>query len=326
MNIGIVGATGLVGEALIHELEKFPHALRLFHSGCSSETNSSGRRIDPIDRLQEGALDVVFFATPPQVSAEWIPTLLEKTSAFIVDGSSAFRQKDHVPLVIPEINGSLITSTTRQVSSPNCTTTLALMALAPLHRYAYLESFTLNSYQAASGAGRDGVRMLTEQYAAWSRGESIPIDTVFHRPLLFNAIPQIGGFNASGNTEEEEKVLQESRKILNLPQLLTFSTCVRIPALQCHSLSISATFKKPISVQEAYDLLKQTSGVKVYGGNLYPDVYSANSNSYCHVGRIRTNPTVPNTLSFWVVGNQILKGAATNMRQILDYKLKTLAD
>ena len=327
MNIGIVGATGLVGETLIKEIVEnlhLPFTLHFFVANGRNVEKVSGFRknIYPINDITSIDLDVVLFATPQEVSKLWIPVLLKNTSVFIIDGSAAFRKSKNVPLIIPEINGDILNSGVRCVASPNCTTTIALMALAPLHKLGGLRSFCLNSYQAASGLGRKGVRELIEQSKAWNNGRAMLSPSVFPRTLFFNAVPQVGEVLQNGDTEEEEKVSFESKKILNLPGLKVFSTCVRISVLQCHSLSISASFEQEIDIKTAQEVLSSTKGIKFYEKG-YPDVYSSINDSLCHVGRLRIDETHPNALGFWVVGNQLKKGAATNMRQILELKLKS---
>lgn len=330
MNIGIVGATGLVGKTLIDELfNHFKEAFDLYifisdNAEPVKKVNKQKIHVCNMSQLEAVHLDVIFFATPPDISKQWIPLLRKNESIFVIDGSSAFREDENIPLIIPEINGNILTSSMNCVSSPNCTTTLALMALAPLHRYGHLCSFSLNSYQAASGVGKQGVNELTEQCKSWVLKTPQARPKAFPKVLFFNAIPQIGHFLSNGDTEEEKKVCNESRKILGLPNLKVFSTCVRVPVLQCHSLSISATFETDIALDMAEEILSKTPGVKFYVKD-YPDTYAAMDNSLCHVGRLRMDTTRPHTLAFWVVGNQLLKGAATNMRQILELKLELSA-
>ena len=325
MKIGLVGATGLVGNALVKEIIEhvaLPHSLHLFgRNDTELYINKSRFPVYSIERLQQYPLDVVLFATPSEVSRKWIPWLQSNTHAFILDGSSAFRQEDRVPLIIPEINSNAEALSVRCVSSPNCTTTLALMALHPLHKLYGLKSFSLCSYQAASGAGRKGYTELIEQCKAWASHKALGTPLAFPKTLLFNAIPQIGTFDAQGSSEEERKILLESRKILRLPNLNVFATCVRIPALTCHSIAISATFDQKISLEQAKEALQKAPGVKFYEKN-YPEVYCAINDSLCHIGRLRWDTTRTNTLALWVVGNQLLKGSATNMRQILELKLR----
>lgn len=325
MEIGIVGATGLVGNALVKEIIEHiavGYRLHLFgRNDTELHLNKSCFPVHSVEKLLENHLDVVLFATPPEVSREWIPLLQSKTNAFIIDGSSAFRQEPDIPLVIPEITPETAILNASLVSSPNCTTTLALMALYPLYRLYRLKSFSLCSYQAASGAGRKGYTELVEQCKNWGSNKPIPSASAFPKTLLFNAIPQIGAFDAQGSTDEERKILLESRKILGLPELNVFATCVRIPTLTCHSIAISATFDKKISFEQAQEALQNAPGVRFYD-NDYPDVYCALNNCLCHVGRLRWDTTHDNTLALWVVGNQLLKGSATNMRQILEVKLR----
>lgn len=324
MKLGIVGATGLVGSALAREIRtwlKGTEKLYLFGSSKNDCTTIkiSGEifTIHAIETLLFYDLDVALFATPADISKQWIPILLEKSNKVVViDGSSAYRNDPKVPLVIPEINAEHMGVQDRIIASPNCTTTLGLMALAPLHKEFTLKSFELCSYQSASGMGKVGLQELEQQCKSWLNREPIEA-SVFPRKLLFNAIPQIGTFDSLGNSEEEQKIIFESRKILDIPKLPIFATCVRIPALTCHSLAITASFRSKFTLMEACEYLRNAPGVKFYE-DTYPDIYDALDNSLCHVGRLRINPVHENTLSFWVVGNQILKGAATNMRQIFE--------
>ena len=329
MKIGIVGATGLVGNALVKEIFEhvtIPYELHLFgRNDGELYINKSHFPVYSIEQLPQHPLDIILFATPAEVSRKWIPGLQSKNnSPFIIDGSSAFRQKEDVPLIIPEINAKKEMFYAPCVSSPNCTTTLALMALYPLHKLYGLKTVSLSSYQAASGAGRKGYTELVEQCKAWASGENLGTPFAFPRNLLFNAIPQIGTFDGQGVSEEEQKLLLESRKILDLPDLNVFATCVRIPALTCHSIAISATFEQKISLEQAKEVLQNAPEVKFYESD-YPDVYCAMNDSLCHVGRLRWDTTRTNTLALWVVGNQLLKGSATNMRQILEMKLHQMS-
>ena len=324
MELGIVGATGLVGAALIKEILTYIKAdftLHLFGPSVNDlariETGGKPVTVHRMEALTSCNCDVVLFATPAEISKQWIPLLLKwNRQTIVIDGSSVYRNDPDVPLVIPEINIESIKKHKRIIASPNCTTTLALMVLAPLHKALALESFELCSYQAASGAGKKGLQELEQQCHAWEKKEPLKA-SVFPRKLLFNAIPQIGTLDTTGCSEEEQKIVFESRKILNLPYLPVFATCVRIPVRTCHSLAITASFRSKFSLEIVKQILREAPGVKVYEDS-YPDVSDAFDNQLCHVGRLRINPVHENTLSFWVVGNQILKGSATNMRQILE--------
>lgn len=327
MKIGIVGASGLIGRTLLDELwKRFNNKGDFYLFGSettATKTLNVGKKqwsVKPITKLLETSLDVCFFATPASVSEEWVPKILNK-KVFVIDGSSAFRQKPDVPLIIPEINPQDLNPTNCCVASPNCTTTLALMALAPLCQQWPLESFSLCSYQAASGMGQKGLDELIQQSKAYLEGEKLLSSEIFPRNLVFNVIPQVGCFVTNDQTEEEEKVSKESRKILHNPNLKIFATCVRVPVMRCHSIQLNATFGSPISLIEAQQLLQNAPGIKFYE-DTYPDTQNACGNSLCHIGRLRLDHTRPQTLSLWLVGDQLLKGAATNMRQILDLKLK----
>lgn len=319
MEIGILGATGLVGMTLVEELlQQGFSQLRLYRSAeNTNESVTIQRKTLPLVTFAPEQLEgvqVLFFATPAAVSRAQIPRLPSSIDC-IIDGSEAFRMDPAVPLIIPEINEALLTKETRCIASPNCTATIALMGLAPLHRAFSLKTFSLCSYQAASGMGHTGIEELEQQCRQWAQQQPLTPAKVFPKTLLFNAIPQVGSLLPNGWTSEEEKLAAECRNILALPHLQVCATCVRIPALCCHSMAISATFQRPFSLAEVRQVWDQASGIQYYDED-YPDVYAVQEDTHVHLGRLRIDPTRENTLIFWAVGNQLRKGAATNMRQI----------
>ncbi|MDR0647288.1 MAG: aspartate-semialdehyde dehydrogenase [Puniceicoccales bacterium] len=324
--IGIVGATGLVGQTLFEELLKMP-ACRSKNFVLFSSDKTAGHLCtlkgfrSKVENLTDNWLkrvDFWFFATPQHVAAHWIPSILNTRCANCIDGSSAFRLHKDIPLIIPEINIRQLTRANRLVASPNCTTTIALMALWPLHKVFHLKRFWVHSYQSASGMGNDGMRELEEQVKSWSEGKSHANVRNFHKPLAFNAIPQIGNLDADGVSEEECKLVLESKKILGDANLKIFANCVRIPVLRCHSMEINAEFDKRLNLDEAKMALKSAEGLCWYEEG-YPTALEHSKQSACGVGRLRYDNALDNGIAMWVVGDQLLKGAALNMVQIFQH-------
>ena len=283
--IAIVGATGLVGKELqkVLKIRNFPvDELRLF-SSKDSAPNFRG-------------VDIAFFCVSASVAEVLIPKALEEGS-LCIDSSSAFRMEPHVPLVIPEINPSALKGHKGLIASPNCTPTLMLLALAPLHAVSPIEKIICSSYQAASGAG---ARALEEMRSKASLHES----------------PQ----NNSGYNEEEEKMHWESQKILGDDSLVVSATCVRVPIPRVHSLSLHCTFKEEIALDQAEELLKNSPGLEWVDHAFTTDEASGKEADFC--GRLRVARDDPKSLELWVLGDQLLKGAALNSVQIAEECLK----
>ncbi|MDR1254459.1 MAG: aspartate-semialdehyde dehydrogenase [Puniceicoccales bacterium] len=324
--IGIVGATGLVGQALLEELLKIPACRSknfvLFSSdktaGYLCDLKGSRSKIESLADDWLKKVDFWFFATPKHVAAHWIPIILSNSGANCIDGSSAFRLCEEIPLIIPEINMYQLTPTKRLVASPNCTTTIALMALWPLHKIFHLKRFWVHSYQSASGMGNDGMRELEEQIKSWSEGKSCANIRNFYKPLAFNAIPQIGNLDADGVSGEERKLVLESRKILGDETLKIFANCVRVPVLRCHSMEINAEFDETLDLDVAKMALKSAEGLRWYEED-YPTALECSKQGACGVGRLRYDNALDNGMALWVVGDQLLKGAALNMVQIFQH-------
>jgi aspartate-semialdehyde dehydrogenase len=314
MRIGIVGATGAVGRSLLSiALEKYkPNTFTLFASHRSQERvlEHGGYRwpIKRPNRTVLKSLDVVFLCCPPQVSrqvAEWT------MGPYLIDGSPAFRQDPSVPLIIPEINGHQIKLKPPLISSPNCITTLTLMALFPLHQKFGLTRFWASTYQAVSGIGNSGIGELKGQLSEVSSKPQF-----FPRPIAHNVIPQVGNF-LEEETEEEEKLRLESQKILSLPRLKVQATGVRVPVFRAHSISLNAEFRKKITPESAKLAWKQFPGIHLHEfPSQYPTPIEYETKTVCGIGRVRQDGALRNGLALWVVGDQLLKGAAWNMWQI----------
>jgi aspartate-semialdehyde dehydrogenase len=329
-NIAIVGATGVVGGELLRILEKrhFPIGqLRCFASARSlgKTVLFRGQNV-PLEILSADAFkdcDIALFCAGSKVSKQWIPKALE-CGVRVVDNSSAFRMDPNVPLIIPEINGNALQKHHPLAASPNCSTTIMLMAAAPLHRRFSIARIVAATYQAASGAGHVAMKELEEETLAHL--EQRPYTrTAMPHPYAFNLFPHNSALNAEGYAEEEIKMLEETRKILGDPHIWVNATCVRVPVLRAHSEALNISFKEPVSVEECYEILKNAPGVTILedrAHNRFAMPSDASLQDAVLCGRIRKDPSFPNTLDLWVVGDQLLKGAALNAVQIAELFLE----
>lgn len=314
--VAVVGATGLVGEIVLRVFEErgFPVGeLRALGSARSAGTRVRFRGQDhPVAEATPAALrgaDFVFFAATGELSRTLAP-VAAAAGAVVIDKSSTWRLAEHVPLVVPEINpGALaaLGSTGGIVSCPNCTTIGLVMALEPLRRAAGLAHVTVTTLQAASGAGREGLEELNGERSS-----------LFPRPLAGNVIPQCERFLESGYTTEEQKLSDETRKILDLPELPVTMTCVRVPVAVGHSAAVLVETERALSVEAALEALRAFPGVVVGSGNEYATALELAGRDEVHVGRVRRDPTHPRRLWLWTVVDNVRKGAATNAVQIAE--------
>ncbi|CAM0116830.1 aspartate-semialdehyde dehydrogenase [Rhabdochlamydiaceae symbiont of Dictyostelium giganteum] len=326
MTIAIVGSTGAVGQAILSVLEKraFPfHTLKCFASSQSVGKSFSflGKEItiEPLTSSCFQGIDLAFFAAGSAVSLQFAKEAVSQ-GCLVIDSSSAFRMDPVVPLVIPEINSYALSHHQGIIASPNCTATMALMTLFPLHKSAPLKRVVMSTYQAASGAGYQGMQHLKEETKAFLNQTPFS-SNVFPHPYAFNLFPHNAPMTASRYNEEEVKVMEESRKILQLPHLKMGVTCVRVPVMRAHSLSINVEFTRGISPEEAYTVLATSPGITVlenWEENRFPMPVDASGQDAVFVGRIRQDLSQENALDLWVVGDQLLKGAALNAVQIAE--------
>jgi aspartate-semialdehyde dehydrogenase len=334
MRIGIVGATGQVGGVMRRILaeRQFPVTkLRLFASA-----RSAGRTIpwgdgdvtvEDTATADYSGLDIVLFSAGKASSLEYAPRFAE-AGAVIVDNSSAYRMDPDIPLVVAEVNPDAARVRPKGIiANPNCTTMAAMPVLRPLHDEAGLVSFIATTYQAVGGAGLAGVAELDEQVKKVADratelthdGSAVefPESKVFPKPIAFNVIPQAGSFVDDGSfeTDEEQKLRNESRKILGLPGLLVSGTCVRVPVFTGHSLQVNARFANPLSVARAREILATAPGVELSD---VPTPLQAAGRDPSYVGRFRVDPTAENGLSFFISNDNLRKGAALNAVQIAE--------
>ena len=334
-NVVIVGATGAVGVEFIQVLERrnFPvDKLTLLASKRSAGTTLTyqGREI-VVQELTKAAFagqHLALFSASSAVSKEYRQACVE-AGCLMVDNSSAFRMEDGVPLVVPEINpGEAAKALQRNggkgvIANPNCTTIIALMALAPLHRVAGIKRLVAATYQAASGAGHAAMVELQESTRAFLDGKPV-VPKVLPHPYAFNLFPHNSPMTANGYCEEEIKLQKESRKILGDDSLRITGTCVRVPVLRTHAEALNVEFHRPMAVEQAYDLLKNAVGVTILedrSANRWPMPTDVTGKDNVYVGRIRKDLSQDNTLDLWVVGDQLLKGAALNAVQCAEVAL-----
>jgi aspartate-semialdehyde dehydrogenase len=334
MKVGIVGATGQVGGVMRTLLAErsFPLAtLRLFASARSAgriiEWGDDEIEIEDAATADFRGLDVCLFSAGGVSSRELAPKVAA-AGAIVIDNSSAWRMDPDVPLVVPEVNADDLAGIRKGiVANPNCTTMTAMPVLKPLAVEAGLQALVISTYQAVSGAGLAGVQELDDQVkkvgadgpALTYDGSALPLERgdKFVEPIAFNVLPFAGSLvnDGAGETDEEQKLRNESRKILGLPDLAVSGTCVRVPVYTGHSLSINARFERPLSPERASELLAAAPGVVLVD---VPTPLRAAGRDPCFVGRIRRDPTSPNGLSLFVSGDNLRKGAALNAIQIAE--------
>ena len=327
MRVGVIGATGAVGKELVEVLgrRRFPVTkLRLFASGRSAGTRVTTPfgeiTIEEFTPEKAKDLDLALLAVSGDFAKQHAPALVA-AGVTVVDNSSAFRLDDNVPLVVPEVNVDAI-GNARLIANPNCTTAIAVVALAPLHKAFGIKRVIVSTYQATSGAGAEGMAELErETRRVLVEGEAAR-NEVFAHPIAFNVIPHIDAFQPNGYTKEEMKVVWETRKIMGLPDLPVSCTAVRIPTMRVHAEAITIETERPITPDAAREVLRAAPGVRVVddpASKLYPMPLTATGQDDCEVGRIRQNLVFgAHGLDLFVCGDQLLKGAALNAVQIAE--------
>lgn len=324
--VAVLGATGVVGREMLRVLQqrRFPVAKLLPLASANSVgkyVRFRGEQIAVLDaqNFDFSGVDIVLGAAQPNVARALAGAICEAGAVFI-DNSSAFRLDPTVPLIVPQINAADVREHRGIIANPNCTTAIALTAIAPLQQLAPIRSIWAATYQAVSGAGAAGLRELTEQTRALLDGRSYPPKAFAHR-IAYNVIPQIGGVQLLGYTSEEMKLQFEGRKILHLPDLTVSCTCVRVGVMRCHSVAMSVGFDRAVSVEDARDLLRHASGCVLMDDTArgeYPMPLIASDRDEVFVGRLRPDLTDECRLCLWCCGDQLRKGAATNAVEIAE--------
>ena len=336
LKIGILGATGAVGRQMLTVLEErqFPVSdLRLFASKKSAGTKIKGFGrewpVEETDIARFKGLDLLLGAAENNIAEKYLPEAV-KLGVQVVDNSSAFRLDPDTPLVIPEVNPEDVLQSKGLIANPNCATIIALTAVNALHRYAHIKRMIVSTYQAVSGAGKEGIDELRQEVSALCEGKACPAPKVFQYQIAYNLIPQIGGFNELGYSSEEMKMQNEGRKMFHDENLLVNCTCVRVPVFRSHSESITLEFDREISPEKARELLKEAPGVKLYdepNEKIYPMPLLTSDQDLVYVGRIRRDLSAPQesynkSLTLFCCADQIRKGAATNAVQIAELLFK----
>tara|TARA_Y100001947_G_scaffold159244_1_gene175586 strand:+ start:1878 stop:2885 length:1008 start_codon:yes stop_codon:yes gene_type:complete len=326
LHIAIAGATGAVGLEMLKTLEK-----RNFSVGNLTplaSTRSAGKTLPfrgqemLVQELTGDSfvgVDIALFSAGSAISKEFAPLAVD-AGAVVVDNSSAFRMDDSVPLVVPEINTADVASHKGIISNPNCSTIVTVMALYPLHQAFGVKRMFASTYQAVSGSGAMGIAELKRQVGEINEGREVTREVYPHQ-IAFNVLPHVDVFLENGYTKEEMKMVHESRKIMGLPGFQASVTCVRVPVYRAHSIAVSAEFEKPVSVEHARETITAAPGIDLnddIAGNGYPLPLELAGRDNCQVGRIRKDCAMENGLSFWVAGDQLLKGAALNAVQIAE--------
>jgi len=329
-HVAVVGATGAVGIEMIKTLEKrnFPAGkLTLLASARSvgKKLKFRGEEIAVKELTKDSfnGVDVALFSAGGSISKEFAP-IAARAGCVVVDNSSAFRQDDAVPLVIPEINASDVKWHKGIIANPNCTTAITLMALFPLHKAFTVKRIFASSYQAVSGAGAKAMEELKRQVGEIVSGQPVT-KAAFPHQIAFNVLPQVDVFLPGGYTKEEMKMENEGRKIMHHPAFRASVTCVRVPVYRSHSIAVSAEFEKPVTVEAARAVLKKAPGLDLVDepeNKKYPMPLFTSEKYNCEVGRLRKDCALDNGLCFWVSGDQLLKGAALNAVQIAEELLK----
>lgn len=328
ISVAVAGATGAVGEAMIKILEERNFPIKEIRYLASERSEGKllsfkGKEVK-VERLTANSfkgVKLALFSAGAARSKEFAPAAVE-AGAVVVDNSSAFRMEPDIPLVVPEVNSQDIALYKNRgiIANPNCTTIVAIVPLKPLHDYARVKRMVASSYQAVSGAGAAAMRELEAQVKAYVRGEEPKVEAFPHQ-IAFNLIPHIDAFLDNGYTKEEQKLRDETRKMLHDDSIRITATTVRVPVFRAHSVSVNIETERKLTVDKAKELLSNAPGVQVDddpASNRYPMPLFVAGQDDCFVGRIREDDSVENGLNFWVVGDQLRKGAALNAVQIAE--------
>jgi aspartate-semialdehyde dehydrogenase len=330
--VAVVGATGAVGLEMIRMLEgrNFPvERIKLLASersiGKKLIYNGKEVTVELLTKESGRGVDIALFSAGTTVSKKFAPSFAAN-GCFVIDNSSAWRMEKDIPLVVPEVNSHDLKKDKKLIANPNCSTIQMVVVLKPLHDFAKIKRIIVSTYQSVSGAGQKGINELADQVIAWAQGETIPAANKFQYQIAFNLIPQIDIFMENGYTKEEMKMANETKKIMGDNSIEISATCVRVPVFRSHSENVWIETEKPISPRQAKDLLLKAEGIQLLDepeNKKYPMPLFAESMQTTYVGRIRSDiSTKNNALTFWVVSDNLLKGASLNAVQIAETLVK----
>ena len=325
-NIAIVGATGAVGVEILRVLERrnFPVAsLKLLASARSAGKALTFKgKPHPVEEVKATSfkgVDIAFFSAGATRSREFVPAA-KAAGCVVIDNSSAFRMDPNTPLVVPEVNPGDLRHHNGVIANPNCTAAILAVAVWPIHQAAGIKKITVSTYQSASGAGAAAMQELEDQTRQHAEGKDVT-KSVFPHQIAFNLFSHNTKVAENGYNEEENKVIEEMRKMFHAPELPILPTCIRVPVLRAHSESISLELERPLTPEQAREIIAKAPGVKLVddpAANHFPMPLEASGDLDVHVGRIRRDLTNPNGLALFVAGDQLLKGAAWNAVQIAE--------
>jgi len=332
-NVAVVGATGMVGQAMANLLyeRNFPYKnLKLLASSRSanSSVNVGGReyRVEETSTAAFAGIDFAFFSVEGDLSKQLAPEAV-KQGAVVIDNSSAFRLDEGVPLVVPEVNPKAVSDHKGIISNPNCSTIQMVVAINPLHRVAGIKRLVVSTYQAVSGAGREAMEELSSQSRNVLEQKEIKAEYIPHKgaakqhQIAFNVVPQLDVMMENGYCKEEMKMINETKKIMGMPDFPVNATTVRVPVMNGHSEAVNLELEDELSPDKARNLLKEAPGVVLMddtGSLTYPMPVDISGKDEVYVGRIRKDDTVKYGLNLWVVADNLRKGAATNSVQIAE--------
>ena len=325
MKIAVVGATGLVGSKMLQVLAErnFPISeliLVASEKSIGKEITFKGKshKIQSMQDAIDAKPAIAIFSAGGSISLEWAPKFAANKT-FVIDNSSAWRMQENIPLVVPEVNADAITQNNFIIANPNCSTIQMVVALKPLHAKYHLKRVVVSTYQSVTGTGQKAVKQMMDER------EGNSVDAVYPYQIDMNVLPHIDVFLEDGYTKEEQKMMLETKKIMNLPDLKITATTVRVPTMGGHSESINATFNDPIDLTEIREILSHSEGIILQDDPsklLYPMPLTAHDKDEVFVGRLRIDNSCDNTLNMWVVSDNLRKGAATNAVQIAEYLVK----
>lgn len=325
MKLAIIGATGLVGRKMIEVIHQrdIPYT-ELFLGASSRSVNkiftigNHQVRILSVEEILKREPDVALFSAGAEASLQYAPQFAAQ-GCFVIDNSSAWRMHENIPLVVPEINGSKLNIHHLIIANPNCSTIQLVMAVYPLHQVFGLKRIIISTYQSVSGTGMKGINQL------FGERKQLNVEKVYPYPIDLNCLPHGGKFYDNGYTTEEMKLVEESRKIMEIPYLEVSATVVRVPVAGGHSESVNLEFEKDVDIETVKSILNNSAGVIVQddpASNIYPMPLTSFDRDEVFVGRIRKDLYRNNGLNMWIVADNVRKGAATNAVQILEYLIK----
>lgn len=322
--IAIVGATGLVGRELIRVLEEFDFPVETLFPAASDKStgklvffNGKALKVISVKEALEAVPDIAIFSAGVKTSKKWAP-LFAKAGTTVIDNSSAWRMNPDIPLIVPEINTSILTKKNKIIANPNCSTIQLVMILAPLHKKYGIKRVVVSTYQSVTGSGAKAVEQLMGER------DNRDVKKLYPHTIDLNVLPHAGNFENNGYTTEELKLENETKKILDADIPLT-ATAARVPVTGGHSESVNIELKSTFDIKEIIDLLNHTSGVVVEDNpaeNSYPMPANSKGKNEVFVGRIRRDFSVKNGLNLWIVADNIRKGAATNAIQIANWLIQ----